>query len=200
MPSGALPRPDIERTADTGDPHRIVVGVDGSEPATTALEWAARQAARTGAELEVVTTFGPEYVFVTPEEEQQAGDEVLGAATARVADLIPAAKVTTKARRGWADQVLVDESAGAELLVVGTRGLGGFRGLALGSVGRKCVHRSRVPIVVVRGPEVVDGDDHAAHPSGDAAEEASSTPRIVAGADGSPTSAPRSNGQPVRPR
>jgi nucleotide-binding universal stress UspA family protein len=164
-------------TATAPRTHRIVVGVDGSEHAALALDWAARQAGLTGAALDVVTTFGPEYLFVTPVEQEQANEKVLGGARARVAGVSPGAVVTVTSRLGWADQVLVDESAGAELLVVGTRGLGGFRGLTLGSIGRKCVHRATVPVVVVRdrddiGPDDV-GTDH----------------RIVAGIDGSPSSA-----------
>lgn len=172
-------RPVITTTTPRGA-HRIVVGVDGSEEAAVALDWAARQAALTGAALDVVTTFGPEYVFVTPAEQERATEHVIGGARARIASRAgstPDAPVRMRSRLGWADEVLVEESAGAELLVVGTRGLGGFHGLTLGSIGRKCVHRATVPVVVVRGldasgPDNV-GTDH----------------RIVVGIDGSPASA-----------
>ncbi len=188
MPTGAMPSAHLRPSGTTSPAHRIVVGVDGSEHAGAALDWAARQAALTGAELEVVTTFGPEYAFVTPVEEQQATDEVLEGATRRVRRVAPETTVTGRARRGWADQVLVEESAGAELLVVGSRGLGGFRGLLLGSVGRKCVHRSTVPVVVVHGTAE---DDESAATDGPPDEDlgAGSAHRIVVGADGSPSSA-----------
>ncbi len=187
MPSGTLPRPEADTIAPPGSSHRIVVGIDGSASAGAALEWAARQAARTGAELEVLTTFGPDYVFVTPEEEQQATDEVLGGAAARIADIVPATAVTTHSRRGLADQVLVQASAGADLLVVGTRGLGGFRGLALGSVGRKCLHRSSVPLVVVRHDD--DRPPASDAPGSDLSDGAGLSHRIVVGVDGSASSA-----------
>ncbi len=187
MPSGTLPRPENQPIAPQGSTHRIVVGVDGSEAAGVALEWAARQAARTAAELEVVTTFGPNYVFVTPEEEQQATDEVLGEAAARIADLVPPAAVTSLSRRGLADEILVEASTGADLLVVGTRGLGGFRGLALGSVSRKCLHRSSVPIVVVRGPD--DRKSTSELSGAGLSDEGAPGHRIVVGVDGSVSSA-----------
>ncbi len=188
MPTGAMPSTHTEHAGPTGPAHRIVVGVDGSEHADAALDWAARQAGLTGAELEVLTTFGPEYVFVTPLEEQQATDEVLEGAARRVRRVAPETTVTGRARRGWADQVLVEESAGAELLVVGSRGLGGFRGLLLGSVGRKCAHRSTVPVVVVHGPPDGEGPGGTDVPPGGAMGDAPAH-RIVVGADGSPSSA-----------
>ncbi len=189
MPTGTLPSTHTEPSGATGAPHRIVVGVDGSAHADAALDWAARQAALTKAELEVVTTFGPEYVFVTPAEERQATDEVLEGAARLVRRVAPGATMSGRARRGWADQVLVEESAGAELLVVGSRGLGGFRGLLLGSVGRKCVHRSTVPVVVVHGPAGGDGPEATDGSTDDDALDAASARRIVVGADGSPSSA-----------
>ena len=199
MPTGAIPSTHTEHAGPTGPAHRIVVGVDGSEHADAALDWAARQAGLTGAELEVLTTFGPEYVFVTPLEEQKATDEVLEGAARRVRGVAPEITVTGRARRGWADQVLVEESAGAELLVVGSRGLGGFRGLLLGSVGRKCVHRSTVPVVVVHGPPDDDGPGATDAPPGEALETRRPTGSWSGPTDPRPRQPPW-RGPPTRPR
>jgi nucleotide-binding universal stress UspA family protein len=56
-------------------------------------------------------------------------------------------------REGQPAEVLVAESKDAELLVVGSRGLGGFRGLLLGSVGQQCAHHAACPVVIVPHPE-----------------------------------------------
>jgi nucleotide-binding universal stress UspA family protein len=67
--------------------HRIVVGVDGSENANKALEWAAIQADSTGAVLEIHTTYEPGYVHVTKEEVQRAMKRIVGKALDDVAKL-----------------------------------------------------------------------------------------------------------------
>jgi nucleotide-binding universal stress UspA family protein len=58
--------------------------------------------------------------------------------------------VERKAVEGMAAQVLVDEAAGADLLVVGSRGHGGFAGLLLGSVSQQCAHHASCPVVIIR--------------------------------------------------
>jgi nucleotide-binding universal stress UspA family protein len=58
--------------------------------------------------------------------------------------------VTPILREGQAAEVLVAEAHDAELLVVGSRGLGGFRGLLLGSVGQQCSHHASCPVTIVR--------------------------------------------------
>jgi nucleotide-binding universal stress UspA family protein len=135
---------------------RIVVGVDGSEGSKHALRWAARQAALTGAVLEVIAawdypaTLG--WAPIPPQDYDLAGyaqkslaeviDEVFGSEA-------PAA-LRTRVVQGHAAQILVDASAGAELLVVGNRGYGGFADALLGSVSTYCVHHAHGPITVVR--------------------------------------------------
>jgi nucleotide-binding universal stress UspA family protein len=57
--------------------------------------------------------------------------------------------VTKVVREGSASHVLLEEAADADLLVVGSRGLGGFRGLLLGSVGQQCAHHAPCPLVIV---------------------------------------------------
>ena len=58
--------------------------------------------------------------------------------------------VTPVLREGQPADVLCDEAEGSDLLVVGTRGLGGFHGLLVGSVSQQCVHHAPVPVVVIR--------------------------------------------------
>jgi nucleotide-binding universal stress UspA family protein len=136
----------------------IVVGIDGSEPAKDALRWAARQAELTGARLHLViswyfpVTYGwgipvpPEYSFRSDAEKilDETLDEVLGARrpdtlTTAVVEGHPALELVSAA-----------DAAGADLLVVGSRGHGAFTGMLLGSVSEHCVHHARCPVVVVR--------------------------------------------------
>jgi nucleotide-binding universal stress UspA family protein len=135
---------------------RIVVGVDGSEGSKQALRWAARQAGYTGATLEVVaawaypSTYG--WVPIPPDDtaladfaEKSLNDaikEVLG-------DEVPE-NLQRRVVQGHPAQVLVSESKDAELLVVGSRGYGGFTDALLGSVGTYCVHHAHGPVTVIR--------------------------------------------------
>lgn len=132
---------------------RVVVGVDGSETSKRALRRAAVEAAAHGAVLEVVqawnfldqhgATFDPEY----GETKARAGaeafvDEVLG-------DDRPADLVVTMINDHPAP-ALVQAADGAEMIVVGARGLGGFRGMLVGSVSQHVVHRAPCPVLIVR--------------------------------------------------
>jgi len=103
----------------------IVVGVDGSEGAVRALEFALKEAQARHADVKAVAAW------------QEAA-----AATSGVS-------VTPILRKGQAAEVLVAEARGAEVLVVGSRGLGGFKGLLLGSVGQQCAHHATCPVVIV---------------------------------------------------
>lgn len=140
---------------------RIVVGVDGSPGSTRALMWAAAQAARCDASLRIVTAFlapdlGPEaYEYGPPSKEVEAA--AAEQARRRAAEaveqarrVLPADRVSTEVLPGGAAAVLIDQSRQADLLVVGSRGLGGFRGLLLGSVSHECVSHAACPVVVVR--------------------------------------------------
>jgi nucleotide-binding universal stress UspA family protein len=77
-------------------------------------------------------------------------EEVLREAVERVRGDHPAITVQTAVVEGPPARVLVEMSADADLLVVGSRGLGGFSGLLLGSVSQQCTHRARCPVTVVR--------------------------------------------------
>jgi nucleotide-binding universal stress UspA family protein len=135
--------------------HRIVVGVDGSDPSKAALAWAVGQAKRTGAVVEVVTTweFPATYGYPMTSLEVSWEDlarQVARAAIVQVAGDTPPVPVICQVLEGNAARVLVKESAGADLLVVGSRGHGGFAQALLGSTGQHCVHHATCPVVIIR--------------------------------------------------
>jgi nucleotide-binding universal stress UspA family protein len=113
----------------------IVVGVDHSEGAKAALRFALGEAKLRQASLRVVHAWQLGYVSASFDP---GSYPVLGG---ELGDL-----------RGAAETVLVDESREADLLVVGSRGLGGFSGLLLGSVSQQCAHHAACPVVIVRAP------------------------------------------------
>ena len=139
---------------------RIVVGVDGSENAKLATRWAAREARMRGATLELVTTWevapvAYAYGYVAIPEAflkdlAKGAEDTMAAAVEVVRAEAPDAEVQTKVVEGQAARVLLDEAEAADLLVVGCRGLGGFRELLLGSVSQQCAHHARCPVVIVR--------------------------------------------------
>ena len=143
---------------DPGRLERIVVGVDGSEEALHALRWAVDLARSVGAEVEVATAYhytpvgvGSPWVPVMPVVSQQdmrtVAREVVDDAVRRVdaADVV----VERTVCEGSPAQRLQDRAQDADLLVVGSRGHGGFAGLLLGSVSRKCLVHPVGPVAVV---------------------------------------------------
>ena len=137
------------------DERRIVVGVDGSVPSKAALAWAAGQASLTGATVEAViawefpTTYGYP-IPVSDVDWEGLATQVVTDSIAEVSATSTRARFSYKVEQGNAAQALLDESAGAELLVVGSRGHGGFAEALLGSVGQQCVHHATCPVVVIR--------------------------------------------------
>ncbi|MFC8716970.1 universal stress protein [Kitasatospora sp. NPDC057198] len=137
-------------------PRRIVVGVDGSPASVDALRWAVGQAHAVGAQVEAVTA------WLHPSAPGWSGhpdDEEFGAAIARktldgtvaeVSDPGRPVRIATRVVKGGAVAALLAAARGAELLVVGSRGFGGFTGALLGSVGQHCVQHAPCPVVVVR--------------------------------------------------
>jgi nucleotide-binding universal stress UspA family protein len=146
---------------DDGSATRIAVGVDGSPSSVEALRWAIQQAALTGAAVDAVVAW--HYPAVTggygwaPGSMGSGGDfqEIAGKtlADAISSSLDPASHVRVRSCvvEGNPAQVLLDAAAGADLLVVGSRGHGGFAEALLGSVSQHCVHHSTCPVVVIRG-------------------------------------------------
>jgi nucleotide-binding universal stress UspA family protein len=146
--------------ADVPRTPRVVVGVDGSQASRPALAAAVQEAARTGAELDVVLAHAPSDVWtdlagvVVPSEEQIRA-ELLRRTEALVADVHARAGgavpvVRTQVVDGAPGDVLVAQAAGAQRLVVGSSGSGALRGLLLGSVALHCVMHADVPVFVVR--------------------------------------------------
>lgn len=136
----------------TAAAERVVVGVDDGHGSLAALRWAVEEAARRQAVLEVVHA-----VDLAPIEDVHYDHDLLvDRARGRVQQLVHQATVdelgeppSVIVEIGRPAEVLLDRSAGADLLVVGSRGLGGFAGLLLGSVSRQAVHRAVCPTVVV---------------------------------------------------
>jgi nucleotide-binding universal stress UspA family protein len=160
------------------DPVAIVVGVDGSPASQQALRWATAEAGRRGAALDVVHAWmtpyplnAPDY-FTDPAPFEARGAEVLEHALAALTLPDPA---PTEVRRvlvqGYPSKALLQAAAGAALLVVGSRGRGGFSGLLLGSVSQNCVQHAPCPVAVV--PPGWSGEEHG---------------RVVVGVDGSDVS------------
>ena len=135
---------------------RIVVGVDGSPSSMEALRWAIRQAKLTGAEVEAVTAWSyPSGYGWAPFSEGAVdfeGDagKILVEALAEVSGIAPDVVVEPLVVHGHAADVLVRAAEGADLLVVGCRGHGGFAGMLLGSVSLDCVQHARCPVLVLR--------------------------------------------------
>ena len=137
-------------------PARIVVGVDGSAESVQALRWAARQAELTGAELQVISAWEYPAFYgwapATPDQTDfadlsaKAQDDVLSSVfgTGRPD------WVRTQVVEGPPARILVDASAEAGLLVVGSRGYGGLADAVLGSVSTYCVHHADGPVTIYR--------------------------------------------------
>jgi nucleotide-binding universal stress UspA family protein len=136
---------------------RIVVGVDTSEGARRALRWAIEEARLRAAQVTVVhawllptlvsTPFGTVPIDVHGFEEAAAAelDAFLDAELADVADVT----VERQSVAGGPASALIEAAADASLVVVGTRGRGGFAGLLLGSVSQQVIHHAPCPVVVV---------------------------------------------------
>jgi nucleotide-binding universal stress UspA family protein len=148
----------------SGDPDAaVVVGVDGSDPSIRALRFAADEAALRGVPLRVLHAWplvAAPYVAeypgdgVEPEEAaRQVLDRTVHSGLGGRRDI----EVRAELAHGPAVRILLEESAGASLLVVGSRGRGGFAELLLGSTSHQVASHASCPVAVVRGPEATDG-------------------------------------------
>ncbi|MFI7046788.1 universal stress protein [Streptosporangium sandarakinum] len=154
----------------------IVVGADGSASATAAVEWAALDAARTGAALRVVhvrepwaAAFPPAGTGLSEDVRTRYCQDVLDAAVGRARECAPEVEVTGAVVAGAVVERLRDEAERADEVVIGNRGAGGFAELLLGSVGLGLAGHAPGPVVVVRAPArtahgtVVVGFDGSEH-------------------------------------
>lgn len=144
----------------------VVVGTDGSSPADAAVEWAADEAARRGCALRVVHVCEP-WVYDSSHRTAsgfrdsltEQSRAVLDAAARLAGERVPGLAVDTSAQTGRVVEVMRREAEGTELVVVGSRGRGGFAGLLLGSVSLALAGHVTTPVVVVRGePKQVYGE------------------------------------------
>ena len=137
---------------------RIVVGVDGSPQSLQALQWGAHLGQMLGARLDAVTAwdypaiFGPVPVVPdwNPEQEmKKVLDDTVSAAFGNQ----PPAGMQRHVREGGAAKVLLEAAEGAAMLVVGSRGHGGFTGLLLGSVSANVAEHAPCPVLIIHGDQ-----------------------------------------------
>ena len=139
---------------------RIVVGVDTSAPSVAALRHACEVAGRTGASIDAVfawqiTTLAPlpgSWGWAPPVDDyEKFASDSLAEAVRSAGVTLPPERLTRRVVHGQAARQLVAAAQGAERLVVGARGLGGFDRLLLGSVSRQVLDFAPCPVTVVRG-------------------------------------------------
>ena len=140
---------------------RVVVGVDGSAVSKAALAWALEEARVRHATLEVVIAWS--YLDQPPQEEGESagfrpdfGEDdarrILDEMLAEVAGTEPGVEVVKTVVCDLAHRALLAAAEGADLVVVGARGLGGLREALLGSVSHEVLQHARCPVVVIRHP------------------------------------------------
>jgi len=155
----------------------ILVGVDGSAPSNHAVDWAADEARQRGSGIHLVHAF-PDSVRGSESDRveiRQAAENLLSTAVERAVRVLGEARVSQEVLDEPTDQALVNKSESFPLLVVGSRGHGGFASLLLGSTSANLASHAFCPVAVVRGPT-------------EDADPAETTPHapIVVGADDSP--------------
>lgn len=151
-------------------PKRLVVGVDGSPDSSSALRWAAAEALLRHDDLEVVhVRFArPELLAAYPKLAAEE-NELLAAAVESAEHLAPGVRVTGRLLGPPAGEALVEVSEGADMVVVGTRGLSFWHRVEQGSVSTYCVQHSHCSVVVVRAGET-EPSGRAVGPASRAAE------------------------------
>jgi nucleotide-binding universal stress UspA family protein len=137
---------------------RIVVGVDGSQPSQQALRWGAHLAATFGASLDAVIAWGIPAAAgwgAVPSDWNPAEDmhKALDETIHEVFGGQPPAGLRRLVQEGGAAEVLLDASRGATMVVVGSRGHGGFAGLLLGSVSSNVAEHASCPVLVIHGDQ-----------------------------------------------
>lgn len=160
-PEGQEPD-DVPMPPRPGRNHDVVVGIDDSDAAERAVDAAAEVAEREGAVLHIVSVaHSPSMESWAYVESAKGGteethairdraDQLLTHAANRVRAQHPKVIVTTEVLYGDPGQSLADMGATAGLIVVGSRGRGGFTGMLLGSVSHRVVHSAACPVMIVR--------------------------------------------------
>jgi nucleotide-binding universal stress UspA family protein len=151
-------------TAPRSGSGRIVVGVDGSSSSEEALRWALRHARLTGQPVEALTSWEIPVNFsvgpLTDVDWEGQATSTLRDAVAKAVDPADAERVTQRVVKGHPAQVLIDAASDAGLVVIGSRGRGGFTGMLLGSVSQHVLARATCPVVIVRGTGTKTGTRH----------------------------------------
>lgn len=143
----------------------IIVGIDGSDHSRHALDWAIREAAIRHAPLTVLAVqqavagyFGGPVLYPGDQDlakqAREMAQELTDSTLEKVGPQSRPSSVTVQAVVGLPAQALLEAAAGAELLVVGSRGAGGFKRLLLGSVSSQVTHYARCPVVVIPADNV----------------------------------------------
>ncbi|RRS01552.1 universal stress protein [Glycomyces terrestris] len=148
--------PDSERT-NPERRGRVVVGIDGSDSSRGALEWALAYAAAMDLPVtavqawQVPANYGAAAMVLPAAEFAESARDTLERTVREAAAARPQVTVERIVQEGHAAKVLLEAAADATLLVVGSRGHGGFVGAVLGSVSQYCVTHARCPVLIYRG-------------------------------------------------
>lgn len=135
----------------------IVVAINGSEEAEISLEHAVREAAIRGGKLRLVGAWDvPASILGSGVAGREMYDDfranaenLIAEAIARVKELNPSVQVETRVVKGHLGNALIQESAGATMIVVARRAHGGLREWILGSLARQALSRAEIPVLVV---------------------------------------------------
>lgn len=141
----------------------IVVGVDGSTQAERAVDWALEESRARGDDVLLVHAWqfpgvaltgyaGATLPVFAPEDLKKLAEELLAQITRGVRTRAPDVPVDSRLVQGHPAAALIEAAHDARLLVLGTRGLGGFKGMLMGSVSTACAHHARCPVVIVPEP------------------------------------------------
>ncbi|MGW0085322.1 universal stress protein [Streptomyces sp. NPDC003393] len=154
--------------ADPGSSSHVVVGVDGSPASHAALRWAVRYAELIDGDVVAVAAWEVPWAYgwagpaVDPTFDRTMAEQSLVNQVDQVVGDSGAARVRKRLIKGNPVEVLLSEAEGAKALVVGSRGMGGFRRTLLGSVSQQCAMHATCPVVIVRAEvEVADSPAQA---------------------------------------
>ncbi len=137
----------------------IIAGVDGSPQSLAAADWAAREAAHRGLPLHLVHAWITQPLYVPPDPDEEAARALLDRAATAIATAHPEVPLTTELVPQVATTGLIDKAAGAELMVLGSRGHGPVVGFLLGSVGLPVIAHTERPVVLVRSGTQERGEE-----------------------------------------
>ncbi|MGW3508691.1 universal stress protein [Streptomyces sp. NPDC000994] len=153
----------------------ITVGLDGSPESRAAAEWAAREAQLRGLPVKLLQVWEPVpepmalAQLLGADTHQHWTERVLREAAEELRSRHPGVEVTTEHVTGKPAEALARAAGDAELLVLGSRGLGGIRGFLVGSVGLAAVASTERPVVLVRADEQTTGEQATDEPETDVA-------------------------------